>query len=122
MVEANPVLDIANHVLTPPFAKLFTKLENDVFDPEAVHETTEWLGLMALGSNRVLSEDRIDPYLSRYTAPDGSTESSTLRLVKWQGFIGSHWLTELLIACMSVSFSPSGSKASLLCLIQPCQS
>lgn len=91
-----------DHVSVPMLAETFSDLHNDLLDGESIYELTEWLGLITLGSPRILSGDRIDPYLSRYAVPEGSTESESLRTVKWEGFIGAKWLTELLISCMSV--------------------
>ncbi|KAJ8132930.1 hypothetical protein O1611_g700 [Lasiodiplodia mahajangana] len=49
----------------------------------------EWLSLVRLESPRVKLGDSIDPYLSTYTIPGDSSESSEGRLCKisWQGFI-----------------------------------
>lgn len=102
-MEEDPISHTIGHVLTPSFPELFVGFSNDEVDSEAIHEVTEWLGLVALGSPRVSSGDSIDSYLSRYTVPEGSSTSSSLRVIKWQGLIGAKWLTNLLISCMSIS-------------------
>jgi ribonucleases P/MRP protein subunit RPP40 len=50
-------------------------------------EWYEWLSLVRLGSPRVQPSDNIDPYLSRYQAPEGWTGETKLCKVSWQGFI-----------------------------------
>jgi ribonuclease P/MRP protein subunit RPP40 len=67
---------------------------------EYCNEVSEWLGLVALGSPRMLQEDTVDPYLSRYEVPRVRKDSVNLAVVNWQGFIPSKWITNLLISCM----------------------
>jgi ribonuclease P/MRP protein subunit RPP40 len=63
---------------------------------------SEWLSLVSLGSPRVLADDEIDSYLSRYEGPrpqDGA-EIADLVVAKWTGFIAADWITQLLVSCM----------------------
>lgn len=66
-----------------------------------VLELSEWLSLVALQSPRVHTDDEIDPYLSRYSRPEGDlTEIKKLVILKWSGFIPAEWLRQLFIVCM----------------------
>ena len=61
-------------------------------------ETYEWLSLIAMESPRILSEDTIDPFLSRYQVLDGDS-GKVLNIVTltWTGFIPALWIMHLLI-------------------------
>lgn len=61
-------------------------------------ETYEWLSLVALESPRILSEDTIDPFLSRYQIPHNNSEN-VLNMVTltWTGFIPATWITHIFI-------------------------
>lgn len=104
IVQTGPRYKVFEHVLSPPLSQVFSML----FDPtvpnalnaEASYELIEWLGLVVLQSPRLLQDDLIDPYLSRYAAPEGSTEIRSLRIIEWQGFIGARWLMRMLNSCM----------------------
>jgi hypothetical protein len=113
IVRGDPQYGVFEHVLCPPFSQSFANFTypaaSDIFDTDATYEIVEWLGLVLLQSPRVLHGDNIDPYLSRYAAPEGSSELQSLRIVKWQGLIGARWLTRILNTCMLVfpgSLSP----------------
>ncbi len=54
-------------------------------------ETHEWLSLIQLESPRVDSEDRIDPYLSRYSVPGDDATNASLVKITWRGFLSSSW-------------------------------
>lgn len=61
-------------------------------------ETYEWLSLVALESPRILSEDTIDPFLSRYQVPHNeSGKSLTTVTLTWTGFIPALWIKNLLV-------------------------
>lgn len=61
----------------------------------------EWLGLVALESPRLQAKDAVDPYLSRWNFPEGTTEHPTpIRALRWEGMVDSGWVTQLLITCM----------------------
>jgi Ribonuclease P 40kDa (Rpp40) subunit len=98
---------VFKHVLTPAFSQVFSGFSNgNTVDAEATYEVTEWLGLAVLQSPRLLCSDGINPYLSRYTAPEGSTEAPSLRIINWHGLIGASWLTSMLNMCMLVPLIP----------------
>ena len=111
IVEGHPTCSHSQHVLTPPFSQVFSDfidpIISDTLDAEATYEVIEWLGLVVLQSPRVLHGDIIDPYLSRYTAPEGSTETLSLMTMKWEGLLCARWLTRMMDSCMSVSIFPS---------------
>jgi len=104
IVQGGPRHNVLEHVLGPPLSQVYSQFfdptVSDGLDIEATYELIEWLGLVALQSPRLLHSDLIDPYLSRYTVPEGSTEIQSLRVIEWQGFIGSRWLTRMLNSCM----------------------
>lgn len=62
---------------------------------EFVVDMHEWLSLTLLESPRIHLDDKVDPFLSRYTPPAPPTSLSTpAKLVKitWQGFFASAWV------------------------------
>lgn len=64
-------------------------------------ETYEWLSLVAMESPRILSEDTIDPFLSRYQVPDNDP-GKVLNMVTltWTGFIPASWIMHLFISLL----------------------
>ncbi len=76
---------------------------------EDIRDLYEWLSLVRLGSPRVSSADSIDPYLSRYQVPLGSTglHSGTdsashpppadVSLFRWRGFVSPTWACQTLL-------------------------
>ena len=61
-------------------------------------ETYEWLSLVALESPRILSEDTIDPFLSRYQIPQNdSGKALNMVTVTWNGFIPALWIMQFFI-------------------------
>lgn len=68
---------------------------------EHCSELAEWLAMVALESPRVTADDKIDPYLSRYSVPDADNSTpSDLVSLEWHGLISSQWITQLLIALL----------------------
>jgi ribonucleases P/MRP protein subunit RPP40 len=104
IMEGNPTDSNFQHVLTPPFSQVFSDFNAttvpDTINAEAAYEIIEWLGLVVLRSPRVLHDDNIDSYLSRYVVPEGSIQVSSVRIINWQGLIGAKWVTEMLNRCM----------------------
>lgn len=70
-------------------------------------EWYEWLSLVRLQSPRVEPGDSIDPYLSRYEAPEGSSGEAKLCKVSWQGFISPQCARRILIDVMDACPSKS---------------
>ena len=61
-------------------------------------EMSEWLSLVSLQSSRIEQDDTIDPYLCRYSRPDGDpANTGELVLIKWSGFIPAQWLRNMFI-------------------------
>ena len=61
-------------------------------------ETSEWLSLVALESPRILSEDPIDPFLSRYQVPhNDSGKVFNMVTLTWTGFIPASWMRCLFV-------------------------
>ncbi|RDA94377.1 hypothetical protein CP533_3816 [Ophiocordyceps camponoti-saundersi (nom. inval.)] len=71
---------------------------------ETATELYEWLSLIRLRSPRVAATDTIDPFLSRYSVPDGAHGQTRICLLSWQGFMTATWLrtlvTDALEACL----------------------
>jgi ribonuclease P/MRP protein subunit RPP40 len=59
----------------------------------------EWLALVRLESPRILFNDQIDPYLSRYQVPGASEDRKLASVCKisWQGFLSSAWARKTFI-------------------------
>ncbi|RDA87446.1 hypothetical protein CP532_2811 [Ophiocordyceps camponoti-leonardi (nom. inval.)] len=70
---------------------------------ETATELYEWLSLIRLRSPRVAANDAIDPFLSRYSVPDGTHGQTNICLLSWRGFMAATWLrslvTDALEAC-----------------------
>ena len=64
-------------------------------DEEEWWELVEWVDLVALGSPRVMENDKVDSYISRYSVPE-PTVTRNLKVMKWEGLMSSEWLTRLL--------------------------
>ncbi|KAI0997862.1 hypothetical protein K3495_g10327 [Podosphaera aphanis] len=56
----------------------------------------EWFSLVMLESPCIDDMNKIDPVLSRYTAP-GDTQKTKLVKISWQGFISPSWVHKLFI-------------------------
>ena len=74
-------------------------------------ELLEWLSLAISGSPRIQSDDRIDPYLSRYRVPPpvDSASDMTSRNAQdvvrfcWHGFIPPNFIKDVFLAAIKVS-------------------
>lgn len=66
---------------------------------EFATETYEWLSLVRLQSPRVLADDSINDYLSRYQVPndEGDATEAPFSTVRWQGFLTAEWVRQLLV-------------------------
>lgn len=79
--------------LSPPHSSNF----DDNFEDWAL-ETYEWLSLVAMESPRIISEDIIDPFLSRYQVPyNDSGKILDVVTLTWTGFIPSLWIMQLFL-------------------------
>ncbi|CAD6587543.1 MAG: hypothetical protein ASARMPREDX12_002930 [Alectoria sarmentosa] len=79
--------------LSPPHSSNF----DDNFEDWAL-ETYEWLSLVAMESPRIISEDIVDPFLSRYQVPNNDS-GKTLNMVTltWTGFIPRLWIMQFFL-------------------------
>ncbi|KAL9604491.1 MAG: hypothetical protein Q9219_000456 [cf. Caloplaca sp. 3 TL-2023] len=67
------------------------------FEDQAI-EISEWLSLVSLQSPRVRQDDHIDPYLCRYSKPNGDPANDKHLVVKqWSGLIPAPWLRHMFI-------------------------
>ena len=61
-------------------------------------EMYEWLSLAALKSPRIVVNDTIDPFLSRYQVPDSDSEKVSIMVaLTWTGLIPASWIMQLFI-------------------------
>ncbi|KAL8929884.1 MAG: hypothetical protein Q9208_001028 [Pyrenodesmia sp. 3 TL-2023] len=89
------------NVLNNAVTWLFYDCDTAQDAPADIKNLSEWLSLVSLQSPRVHADDEIDPYLSRYSKPDGDlTEIKKLVVLKWSGFIPAEWLRQLFILCL----------------------
>lgn len=63
----------------------------------------EWVSLLLLDSTRILADDKIDPYLSRYVPPGDPSTTSNLVNVKWRGFISACWARNALVQILQAA-------------------
>ncbi|KAK7221916.1 hypothetical protein V2G26_009919 [Clonostachys chloroleuca] len=71
--------------------------EGDRTDLELVaSDLYEWLSLVRLESHRIAANDDVDPYISRYKAPDGTDDEMEVCKITWQGFMSTSWIRQLL--------------------------
>ncbi len=98
--ECAPQQKTTERVYAPNLNPPHSSDSDDCFDDWAL-ETSEWLSLVALESPRILSEDAIDPFLSRYQVPhDDSGNVLNMVTLTWTGFIPALWM-RCLFLCLS---------------------
>lgn len=99
-----PAARLVKRVHTPDMAVALAETgeANESEFRDYCNNISEWLSLVSLGSARVLADDRIDSYLSRYEVPRTREELEVVDLVvvKWMGFIPANWITQLLVSCL----------------------
>lgn len=75
-------------------------------DADQATELLEWLQLVNLDSPRVCKDDRMDPFLSRYSVHGSSMQEEVPGSVQdlvglhWKGFISPTFTTKILLATM----------------------
>lgn len=71
---------------------------------ESLYDLFEYLDLLSLRSPRVLQNHRVDPFISRYSVPDGteSAHVSHVRVLSWTGLISARWALQLFCHFMYV--------------------
>ena len=67
---------------------------------ESIYDILEFLDMVALSSPRVQATDHIDSFLSRYSVPDRSERTTSVRTLTWHGLIDSRWVLDLVCSIM----------------------
>ena len=84
-------------VLVPDLSRNQSKGTNEKFEEWAL-DIYEWLSLVAIGSPRVLADDSVEPYLSRYQVPGADPENAfEMVALMWRGVIPCKWIRSLFI-------------------------
>ena len=96
--NCSPHLATSRAVLVPNLAGSHRTSSYDEFEHCSL-EIYEWLSLVAGGSPRVVREDTVDPFLSRYQVPDANAEKSLdLVIITWVGLVSASWIRTLFMA------------------------
>ncbi|PIG85550.1 hypothetical protein AARAC_007744 [Aspergillus arachidicola] len=113
IVDCEPVRTDYRDILVPPFKELdITETAPEQELKDNCDEISEWLGMVALGSPRVLASDDVDPYLCRYSVPDADeAKPSDIVSLRWHGFIPPKWIMELFLTLLQET-APKGPEAS----------
>ena len=84
-------------LLKPP-TELLTDHSRIDFEDFAT-EIYEWVSLLRLQSPRVLPEDNVDPFISRYQIPGNPDQDQKQKLcrISWQGLVSPIWSRNTLI-------------------------
>lgn len=97
IIECNPVRITHHNILTPAFQETAipeTASQEDLQDE--CGSLSEWIAMVSIESPRVLAEDNVDSYLSRYCIPDAErAKPSNLVSLKWHGFAPAKWVMQL---------------------------
>lgn len=74
----------------------------DILDEHTV-TLYEWLSLVSLASPRICEQDSVDPFLSRYSVPNGGNDPPR-RLVKvtWNGLLPARFISDLWLKILCV--------------------
>lgn len=69
----------------------------------------EWVGMACFGSQRLLANDRVDPFVSVYECPEPSYVGNVTRM-QWKGFIGPEFVQSVInIGLASVGTLSAGA-------------
>lgn len=83
----------------------------DTGDPNEIVDQLEWLSLAVLDSPRILKNDSINTYLSRYRVPNALSslpgETTAIARLQWRGLVNSVFITALLGAMLRASSAPT---------------
>lgn len=94
-----------HQVITPSMPSF---QDNGSEGPDTATELYEWISLVRLGSPRVLYNDSIDPYLSRYSSPNCPPGEMSVSHISCDGFLSSSWVSNLvstlIVACPEESW------------------
>ncbi|EPT03018.1 hypothetical protein FOMPIDRAFT_1028998 [Fomitopsis schrenkii] len=99
--EVKPHVSQMPDVWVPePVLQPYPTSEEDKEDwTEECSELFEWTGMACLGSQRLLANDRCDPYLAAYIPP-GTSRVSTVTHVRWRGLLSSEFTQIIVDALM----------------------
>ncbi|KAI8985575.1 ribonuclease P 40kDa subunit-domain-containing protein [Trametes punicea] len=78
---------------------------------ECLSSLFEWVGMAALASPRLFTNDGCDPYIAVYTPPEPSRVGD-ITTIRWSGFLSSVYLDHMLDVILSTD-SPSPSLVSV---------
>ncbi|KAE8354060.1 ribonuclease P 40kDa subunit-domain-containing protein [Aspergillus coremiiformis] len=113
IIDCEPVRTDHRDVLVPPFQAIEateTRSEGELRDH--CDEISEWLGMVTLGSPRVLANDDVDPYLCRYSVPDADeAKPSDIVSVRWHGLLPPQWIMEVFLTLVRET-APTESEPS----------
>ncbi|KAJ7066506.1 ribonuclease P 40kDa subunit-domain-containing protein [Mycena amicta] len=71
---------------------------------EDIGELFEWVGMAGLGAQRLLANDRVDPYIAVYALPEFCRESTgEVTLLRWTGFLPPAFVQSVIDACCADS-------------------
>ncbi|KAJ3045884.1 hypothetical protein HDV00_006150 [Rhizophlyctis rosea] len=87
-----------DNILIPSMAELplsFSSGTEGAGDQEWVLERMEWFGMVACGADRIRAMDQVDPFISVYQTPDGSSPGGIFTGT-WRGFISAEQVADLL--------------------------
>ncbi|KZZ92325.1 Ribonuclease P, Rpp40 [Ascosphaera apis ARSEF 7405] len=136
IITVSPELSTRRHTLVPPLdptsstynppspsasqatdKHAIQSLSQD-FLKQTTDDLSEWLALVALDSDRVRSDDTIDPYLSRYELPTIKEECKEQHLLslRWKGLIPAEWILRLFVSLLRHVQSPNTSPNSWFAL------
>ncbi|KAI5304020.1 hypothetical protein KEM56_006949, partial [Ascosphaera pollenicola] len=95
-----------------------TEALSSEFLRQTTDELSEWLALVALDSDRVRSDDTIDPYLSRYALPADKDECKEghLLCLSWKGLVPAEWITRVFVSLSRHVHSPNSPSESWFAL------
>ncbi|KAF7308919.1 hypothetical protein MKEN_01092400 [Mycena kentingensis (nom. inval.)] len=71
--------------------------EAEDWDDE-VADLFEWVGMAGLGAQRLLANDRVDPYIAVYAPPEPSSIGDAT-LLRWTGFLPPAFVQTIIDAC-----------------------
>ncbi|KNG86645.1 hypothetical protein ANOM_004361 [Aspergillus nomiae NRRL 13137] len=99
IIDCEPVRADYCDVLVPPFKGIeVTEMAPEQELKDNCDEISEWLGMVTLGSPRVLASDDVDPYLCRYNVPDADeAKPSDIVSLKWHGLLPPKWIMGLFL-------------------------
>jgi ribonuclease P/MRP protein subunit RPP40 len=100
MREVKPESSRVEKAMVPEFSLQVRESEY-----EQTAELLEWLGLAMLVSPRILKDDNVDAFLSRYQVPtdEGDPKEQNLVRLQWRGLIPPVFAHKLLLAAMKAA-------------------